>query len=445
MGRVIRIAWLSSVRQPARTGLGVLGVIAVGALLFDMLLLSRGLVLSFGNLLDREGFDVRVLATDATPLSGPVIERASAIAAAIRALPQVEAAAPVRIADADVALEPDLEAGAVETGAASVSAALPGGAEAARTARDRTADHAGGGRSADVTDRDRLQFIGADPQARPMWTILQGQDLASQAGSTRPLLVNRTFATEQHLAPGSVIRLRASCSTPDIAAPPLAFSVIAIAEFPFDDAAARTVAGRLADLRQLCGGRDDDRADMLLVKSRPPGDADAAAAAIRALRPDLHVVTNEQIIERFSRVEFSYFQQISFVLSTLTLFFGFLLIAVLLTVSVNQRLGEIAALRAIGLSRGRVMAGVLCESAIVVGAGGVLAVPAGLVLSVWLDGILRALPGIPTSVSFFVFEPRTIVFYGALLGLAATAAAVYPMRIVGTLPIAGTLRREAVS
>ena len=37
-----------------------------------MLLLSRGLVLSFRDLLDRAGFDIRVLATDAPPSPGLV-------------------------------------------------------------------------------------------------------------------------------------------------------------------------------------------------------------------------------------------------------------------------------------------------------------------------------------------------------------------------------------
>jgi len=40
---------------------------------------------------------------------------------------------------------------------------------------------------------------------------------------------------------------------------------------------------------------------------------------------------------------------------------------VLLTVSINQRLGEIAALRALGFSRWRVVADVLCESVLIVG------------------------------------------------------------------------------
>ena len=53
-------AWRSLVRQPARAALGILGVAAVGALLFDMLLLSQGLVVSMRDLLDRSGFDIRV-------------------------------------------------------------------------------------------------------------------------------------------------------------------------------------------------------------------------------------------------------------------------------------------------------------------------------------------------------------------------------------------------
>jgi ABC-type lipoprotein release transport system permease subunit len=91
------------------------------------------------------------------------------------------------------------------------------------------------------------------------------------------------------------------------------------------------------------------------------------------------------------------------------------------------------------------MAGVLCESAIIVLTGGIVAIPVGFVLSGWLDTILRALPNIPASVSFFVYEPRALVLYAALLLAAAIGAAIYPMRIVGTLPIAGTLRREVVS
>jgi ABC-type lipoprotein release transport system permease subunit len=116
-----------------------------------------------------------------------------------------------------------------------------------------------------------------------------------------------------------------------------------------------------------------------------------------------------------------------------------------LTVSVNQHLDEIATLRAIGLTRGRVVAGIFWESIVMVGTGGVFAVPIGFVVAAWLDRILRRLPGIPTGLHFFVFEPRALALYVVLLSAAALAAAAYPMRIVAGLPIAGTLRREVVS
>jgi ABC-type lipoprotein release transport system permease subunit len=92
-----------------------------------------------------------------------------------------------------------------------------------------------------------------------------------------------------------------------------------------------------------------------------------------------------------------------------------------------------------------VVADVLCQSALLVGTGGALSLPLGLALSAWLDRILRALPGIPASVSFFAFEPRALYAHAALLALTAVLAALYPMRLVARLEVAATLRSEAVT
>jgi putative ABC transport system permease protein len=234
--------------------------------------------------------------------------------------------------------------------------------------------------------------------------------------------------------------LRGDCGDESGALPAVSFTVASIGEFPLEDADSWTAVGRQPDLDALCR-REDNSVDMVLVKSVAVG-GDEAAAAIRSVNPGLYVVTNEELVEQFSRVQFSYFRQISFVLATVTLFFGFLLIAVLLTASVNQRFAEIAALRALGLSRTRVVSGVLAESAIMVAIGAVVAVPVGFVLSTWLDEILRRLPGIPTDVHFFVFEPRVLVWYSALLLASGVGAALYPIWIVARLPVAATLRRE---
>lgn len=403
MTRAIRFAWLSLVRQPARSVLGICGVAAVGALLFDMLLLSRGLVVSFADLLEQSGFDVRVLASDAPPMTGPRLHRATALAADLSRVSGVEAVLQLRVRDAEVAADDD----------------------------DATAP--------------AIDFLGADPRVRSMWTMIEGQDLPETTGARALVVVNRQLATRLGLEVGSTIALRGRCDETSAVLPAVRFTVVGIAHFPFDSVTASTVAGTLADADRLCAADDQDRAEMLLVRSTPEAGALGAAAAIRAAHPELRVVTNEELVERFSRVEFSYFRQMSTVLATVTLFFGFLLIAVLLTVSVNQRLAEIAALRAVGLSRARVTAGVLWESIMLVGVGGTLAIPLGLALSIWLDAILRTLPGIPADLHFFVFEPRALVLYALLLAVASLAAAAYPMRIVSTLPIAATLRREVIS
>lgn len=398
----IRFAWLSLVRQPARSLLAIIGVAAIAALLFDMLLLSRGLVLSFGDLLERSGFDVRVLPSDAPPFTGPQLTRATTLVTEMGAIPGIEAVLQLRVRDAEVVL--DLR-----------ESALP------------------------------VHFIGADPRVRSMWTIVEGQDLPDTTGTTSIVVINRQFAKRLGLAVGSELSLRGRCSNASDVVVPVRFTVGGIADFPFDSVTVSTIAGTLADVDTLCAEENGDRAEMLLVRSTPQAGAFGAAAAIRASYPELHVVTNEELVERFSRVEFSYFRQISAVLITVTLFFGFLLIAVLLTVSVNQRLAEIAALRAVGLSRSRVTAGILWESIMLVSIGGMLALPLAAALSVWLDAILRTLPGLPAQLHFFVFESRALVLYIVLLAVASIAAAVYPMRLVSVLPIAATLRREVVS
>jgi putative ABC transport system permease protein len=412
MRRAIRFAWLSLARQPARSILGIVGIMAIGALLFDMLLLSRGLVISFGDLLGRSGFDVRVLASDAPPLAGPRLTGATALAREIGSIPGVEAVLQVRVRGAEV------------------------------TAGDGSASS---GETSGDASRRFVEFIGADPNVRSMWTLIEGQDLPKGDGTTPAVVINRGIAGRFGLRVGSLLSLRGRCKDESNALPPVGFRVVGIAEFPFDASSSNTVAATLQDVDRLCGEDSGDRAEMLLVRSSPQVGALATAAAIRAAHPDLYAVTNAELVDRFSRVEFSYFRQISTVLATITLFFGFLLIAVLLTVSVNQRLVEIAALRAIGLSRSRVTAGVLWESIMLVGFGGLAAVPVGAALSVWLDAILRSLPGLPAQLHFFVFEPRALVLYVTLLAVASIAAAVYPARIVSTLPIAATLRREVVS
>jgi len=392
--RAIAFAWRSLVRQPARSTLGILGVAAIGALLFDMLLLSQGLVLSMRDLLDRLGFDVRVTAGEPLPGAGPDLADAAAAAARLAALPSVRSVTIVRSEIAGI--------------------------------------ERGDGRSIDAV------FLGVAGSLH-IWTILRGRDVAAPG----ELVLNASGAELLAAEPGATVIVRASCADENEAPPPAAFRVAGIAELPFERPDESTAATTIASLEEACGGVQTDIADFLAVISA--GDAAQAAADIEAARPDLSAFTNDQMIGRIEQGGVTYFRQISTVLTTVTLAFAMLLITVLLTVSVNQRLGEVAALRALGFSQRRVVLDVLCESVLIIGIGGALSLPCGALLATWLDAILKRMPGIPTDLHFFVFEPRALAIHAALLGGTAIAAALYPMRIVARLPIAATLRDEVVS
>ena len=399
----LAFAWRSLVRQPARATLGILGVAAVGALLLDMLLLSQGLVTSMQDLLDSTGFDIRVGATDPVP-GGPDIADGTAAAAQIASLPSVRTAIAVRTEEADI----ELRAG----------------------------------------KSTRSTFVGVSGERSHPWTILRGTDLPAprrglgDAGTIHELVLNEHAAQAIGVEPGATVVVRADCAGGAEAAPAVPFRVSGIAEFPFD-APNQSGAGTTIDsLAEACGTPGARNADLLMVAST--GDPDTAAAAIDSLRPDLRAFTNNQAVGQLQQRGFTYFRQISTVLTTITVSFALLLITVLLTVSVNQRLGEVAALRALGFTQGRVVLDVLFESALIVGIGGLLSLPLGAALAVWLDTILKRMPGLPAALHFFVFDPQALWIHGGLLAATAVLAALYPMRIVARLPIAATLRDEVI-
>jgi len=405
-------AWRSLVRQPARASLGVLGVAAVGALLFDMLLLSNGLVISMRDLLERSGFDLRVSATDAMPGQGPLIPGAIAATQAISKLPSVRSAVALRFANATIL-----------TGNPSTPSGTGPSTSRGTGARGLYA-----------------QFQGVAGGTHP-WTILRGRDV----DGGNEVVINEHLEQAGHYAPGSRVLLRASCESGELQAlPPVSFTVAGIAQFPFDTPRGNTVGTSLGQLSAACGGNELDQADVIMAASQETSGVEAAVVEVAKALPALRVASNAEVINRFERGGFTYFRQISTVLTTVTLSFAVLLITVLLTVSVNQRLGEIAALRALGFSRWRVVADVLCESILIVGGGGLLSLPFGLLLAEGLDAILKRIPGIPAEVHFFVFEPSALQIHLLLLAGTAIVAALYPIRVVAALPIAATLRDEVI-
>jgi putative ABC transport system permease protein len=395
------LAWRTMTAEPARAGLAIAGVAVIGALLFDMLLLSSGLLVSFRDLLDSAGYDVRVSAADSGLFRVPM-PHATELAESIAGLPEVREVAVLRRVRASLVVN---------------------------------------GRN-----RDEVTVLNVSAGGEGQtWRLVSGRNPGDGAdGEAPPIVVNRQLAEKAGLTPGSTVFLRFALEGPS-ALPAVAFRVSGVAVFPFESSSDLIAATTPAGFDREGAAPSEDDADLMIVASRPEFGPTAAAAAIQELRGDIRAFSNEQLVARVGETGFAYFRQISVVLSSITLAFAFLLVATLLTVSVNQKLGQVAALRALGLPRRRIAAMLLWESALLVGVGGVGSVPLGWALAAILDRILRDMPGIPEHVHFFVFEPRTALLHLALLAATGAAAAAYPVWIATRLPIAATLRLETVS
>ncbi|MFL5632165.1 MAG: ABC transporter permease, partial [Gemmatimonadaceae bacterium] len=141
----------------------------------------------------------------------------------------------------------------------------------------------------------------------------------------------------------------------------------------------------------------------------------------------------------------SYFRQLAIILGAVSLFVGFLLVTTLVTVSVNERAGEIAVMRAIGVSKAHVVQQIVIEGVAISVAGALFGLALGLVTARYLNTILSAFPGLPMAIDFFLFQPKAAWSALGLLVASGIAAGIYPAWRASSLPIAESLRREAIA
>lgn len=385
-------------RSRAQMLLAIAGVAVIGALLFDMLLLSHGLLLSFSDMLNQAGFDVRIVGGGTIAIRLP-IPGSAAIVDRVQKLPEVRRVAVLRFASSTI--------------------------------------------TGDAGNGVNVGLIGTSTAAAGAWTMVSGQNLDAASSDRCPIVVSARLANRIGPA-GTGVMLTAKPAGVAAAVPAISCRVVGTARFLFDATRDESAATTLTAFRRALGETAEGDADLILVASSPDVAPEATAAAIRRAYPGLAAYSNDDVVRQFNTNGFAYFRQISIVLSSMTMVFAFLLVATLLTVSVNQRLGEIAALRAIGIGRRRIAAMLLWESVLLVGAGGLLALPLGELLALGLDRLLRQMPGLPETLHFFVFEPRAVVVHVGVLAVTAIAAAAYPVWLTARIPIAATLRRETI-
>jgi putative ABC transport system permease protein len=302
--------------------------------------------------------------------------------------------------------------------------------------KDITASSAGG--AAALAQRARVAPVGVVG------------DRTRASGPRVPVLLNRNAATALGVTVGDTLTLRTGASgAPMVFSPGLDVVVTGLIDIAFDLPEQRTAVLPLAALQRL-RPEPADAASFVLVKLEgdddgfaPAGHQRAAAAALSAALPDLSVYSIDTLMDALQR-QLAYFKQFALILSTISLLVTFLLVAVVLTIGVGERRGEIAALRSMGFRRRSIQAMILSESAVLLAMGAIAGSGLGWLLAGYLDRILTQSPSLPEGYRFFIPAPREIVAAVLMSGAAGVAAALLPAVQAARVDIPKTLHEEVV-
>jgi putative ABC transport system permease protein len=384
-------------RHPLRTGLSLAGIAVAAAMLLDMVMLSGGIEKSFSELLLARGYHIRITPKGTFPFdTEAAIPGATGVVRALRAEPGVEAA----------------------------------GAVLGTSVYGRTADSL-------VT----LFGYGIQPEAQGLYVVTAGADL--DPGDTLGVLLSEPAARLLRAGLGDTVALVGRLD-PQIAqaGTDLRLTVRGIVRWIYDARGQPSVGTLLPVMQRLDGAAAADRASLLLVKAADDRSVRTLAARLRERFPELAVNGVADLVVEAKR-RLIYFTQLSYVLGGMSLVVAVLLVGTLLTITVNERLGEIATLRAIGVGRGTIVRQVLAEGVALTVVGGGAGILLGLVTAEYLDAILTSFPGLPQAFSFFVPRANTLTVAAVVLLLTGSLAGLYPAWLASRAPIAATLRAEA--
>jgi putative ABC transport system permease protein len=391
------LAQASLVRHRSRTLLAVLGVAIAAAMLLDMVMLSTGMRESFRELLLSRGFELRLAPKGTLPFdTDATIPGVNAITETLRRNPDIREVSPVMGASIHI-----------QTGNRDVSGSA----------------------------------LGIDPSVQGDYELLSGRDVTTPDA----IVVNDYLLKQLGARVGDTVNVATGYDPQTRTySGQKTLLITGRVKFIYGASEQSAAAMRRETLEAMSGPDKRDRASLFMIKVREGADAERVRNWIEAQLPNVTAISIATAIAQVD-ARLSYFRQLAIILGAVSLFVGFLLVTTLVTVSVNERAGEIAVMRAIGVSKAHVVQQIVIEGVAISFAGAVLGLGLGLVTARYLNTILSAFPGLPMAIDFFLFQPRAA--WSALGPLIASgiAAGVYPAWRAASLPIAESLRREAIA
>lgn len=399
--------------HPLRTSLAVAGVAVATAMLLDMLMLGAGLERSFDDLLRARGYELRISPKGTLPLdTRATVAGAGALRDSVEGHPDVAGVAPVLAANVLADRTP--------------RRGPPAGAGEGTTARPRSGGDAG---------PLRVFALGVDPDEQGLYRLVEGTPPRGRDG----LVLSPEAAEALGAARGDTVRLSAGDALGGAAAAARSFRVTGTAEFLYASREERPAALRLEEVADLTGR--PDRASFFMVRLEPGVDPDSVAADLSGAFPRVEVASAGQLVER-ARDRLSYFRQLAFILGTVSLVVAGLLVGTIMAVSVSERYGTIAVLRAVGVSRGSVVAALAAESLALCAVAGLAGLGLGALTARGLEAVLADFPGLPRAVEFFVLRPADLATAWVAVLAVGVASALLPAWRAAGMEVAPALHRE---
>ena len=375
----------------------MLGVAIAAAMLLDMVMLATGMRESFRRLLVSRGFELRLSPKGTLPFdTDATIPGVASITSIMRSNPDIREISPVLGASIHIPVGNRDVSGSV----LGVDPSVQGDYELLSGRDPLSAD-------AIVVNDYLLQQLGA--RVGDTLSVATGYDPQTRTYSGRRTLV-----------------------------------ITGRVRFIYGANEQSSAAMRRETLESMRGGDVRDRASLFMIRVREGADAERVRDWIETRIPNVTAISIATAIAQVD-ARLIYFRQLAVILGAVSLFVGFLLVTTLVTVSVNERAGEIAVMRAIGVSKAHVVQQIALEGVVISFAGAVLGLGLGLVTARYLNTILSAFPGLPMAIDFFLFQPKAAWSALALLIVSGIGAGVYPAWRAASLPIAESLRREAIA
>jgi putative ABC transport system permease protein len=391
------LAWSSLRRHTTRTLLATLGVAVAAAMLLDMVMMSTGMRESFKQLLLSRGFQVRLAPKGTLPFdTDATIENTSGIMTLLRTNPQIVTISPVLGGTIQIPIGNRV----VTSAALGIDPSVQGDYELL-SGRNPVAD------DAFVANDDFLNATGAHI----------GDTLTVASGYDAQL---RTFASQRKLV------------------------VTGRVKFLYGATNQLATAMRLATLQSMSGPERANDVSLFMVKVRDEAQVEPTRLWIERQIPSVSAISTSTALAQVDQ-RLSYFRQLAVILGSVSLFVGFLLVTTLVTVSVNERIGEITVMRALGVSRAHIVQQIVLEAIALMLVGSIAGLGLGLATGHYLNTILSSFPGLPMAIDFFLFQPKSAWTALGLLALSGIAAGIYPSFRAASLPIATTLRQEAIA